>query len=53
MLTHSILVVYKFDLTMNPPGVISENNNMLSLKYIYIIGMARKLRQLKVSAEGI
>ena len=53
MLTYGLLVVYMFILAMNPLGVTNVNHNMLSLKYIYNIGMARKLRQLKVSAEGI
>ena len=41
-----ILLVIPFEVT-------SIKHNMLSLKYIYNIGMARKLRQLKVSAESI
>jgi hypothetical protein len=53
MLTYVLLVVYMLTLIVIPSGVVSLNLNILSLKYICIISMARKLRQLKVSAESI
>ena len=52
MLTYGLLVVYLIILVLDHPGTASLNQYALP-KYMYIIGMARKLRQLKVSAEGI